>query len=152
MPNYKTTNKLNSIDAAYIAGIIDGEGTVTLSRKHKSENRQLSITISNTEICLLDYILKAIGAGKITNKRISKPHHTPSYTYAIYNRQALDLLKQIEPYLKTYKLKRASLIIEKYIALTPRNGKYSDELASKRQYFENEVLAIKANQDTESID
>jgi len=39
---------LSTVDAAYLAGFIDGEGTVTLSRKHKNENRQLAVTISNT--------------------------------------------------------------------------------------------------------
>lgn len=127
---------ISRVDAAYLAGFIDGEGTVTLSRKHKNENRQLAITISNTERQILEFCLLAIGAGKITNKRISKIHHTPSFTYAIYNRQALALLKQIEPYLRSYKLKRARLILENYIALTPRNGKYSEELMAKRKKFE----------------
>ena len=36
-------------DAAYLAGLIDGEGTVTLTRKHRNENRQLAGSISNTE-------------------------------------------------------------------------------------------------------
>jgi hypothetical protein len=39
------TNPLRTIDAAYIAGLIDGEGTITLSRKHRNENRQLAISI-----------------------------------------------------------------------------------------------------------
>jgi len=32
MATYKTVNPLNGIDAAYIAGLIDGEGTITLAR------------------------------------------------------------------------------------------------------------------------
>jgi hypothetical protein len=46
---YKEVNLLDQTDAAYIAGIIDGEGTVTLSRHYRSENRQLVISVSNTE-------------------------------------------------------------------------------------------------------
>ncbi len=136
-------NTLSAVDAAYLAGFIDGEGTVTLTRKHKNENRQLAITISNTERQILEFSLKIIGAGKITNKRTSKPHHTPSFTYAIYNRQALILLEQIEPYLHSYKVKRAKLILENYITLTPRNGKYTEELMKKRKEFEKAVLETK---------
>jgi hypothetical protein len=33
---------LSKTDAAYIAGLIDGEGTVTLTRKHRNENRQIA--------------------------------------------------------------------------------------------------------------
>ena len=136
--------RLSKVDAAYLAGFIDGEGTITLSKKHKNENRQLAVTISNTERQILEFCIEAIGAGKITNKRISKPHHTPSFTYAIYNRQALTLLKQIEPYLRSYKVKRAQLILENYIVLTPRNGKYPKELMAKRKEFEKTVLETKS--------
>jgi len=134
---------LSAPEAAYIAGLIDGEGTITLTRKHRNENRQLAVTISNTEKGLLDYVLKAIGAGKITGKRTTREHHTPSFTYAIYNRQALNLLEQIHPYLKTYKSGRSSLILRDYLALTPRNGKYTDQQRQAREEFESAVLAIK---------
>jgi hypothetical protein len=130
-------------EAAYIAGLIDGEGTITLTRKHRNENRQLAVTISNTEKDLLDYVLDTIGAGKITGKCTTRAHHTPSFTYAIYNRQALDLLKPVHPYLKTYKAKRATLILRDYLALTPRNGKYTAQQRQAREAFESAVLAIK---------
>ena len=128
------------VDAAYIAGIIDDEGTITLSRKHRNENRQLAITISNTEIALLTFIIEVVGAGKITTKRSISTHHTPCFTYAIYNRQTLTLLEQIHRYLRTYKTERSKLILRDYINLTPRNGKYSEELLRLRQRFEKTVL------------
>ena len=134
---------LNQSDAAYIAGLIDGEGTITLTRKHQNENRQLAISISNTEKDLLDFVLATIGAGKITKKRTTHSHHTPSYAYAIYNRQALSLLNQIHLYLRTYKRDRATLILRDYLALTPRNGKYSEQLQIARERFETNLLNIK---------
>lgn len=142
---YRKTQDLCETDAAYIGGLIDGEGTVTLIRKHRNENRQLSVSISSTEIALLDYVKLATGVGKITNKRTSKSHHTPSFAYAVYNRQALALLQQILPYLKSYKLDRAKLILKNYVKLTPRNGKYTTELLADKNEFEQTVLAIKAN-------
>ena len=138
-------NTLSAVDAAYLAGLIDGEGTITLSRKHKDENRQLSVSISNTEHQLLEFAITKIGAGKITRKRTTKINHTSSFTYAIYNRQALALIEQIEPFLRSYKRMRAKLILKDYIALTPRNGKYSPEILQARKRFETTVLEIKAN-------
>ena len=143
MVSYRTVNPLSPTDTASIAGLIDGEGTVTLCRKHRNENHQLAISISNTEIELLNYVLDAIGAGKITGKRTAKRHHTPSYTYAIYNRQVLALLEQVSPFLKTYKLKRAELILSNYQALTPRNGKYTSRMQDVREQFVKSVFAIK---------
>lgn len=139
---YKEVNNQDPADAANIAGLIDGEGTVTLSRRHRSENRQLVIIISNIERALLEYILYSVGAGKITGKRTYQPHHTASYTYTISNRQALALLNQIFPYLKTYKAKRSDLILRDYIRLTPRNGRYTEEIKQARTDFEQKVLQI----------
>jgi hypothetical protein len=142
MAIYKTTKQLTPPIAAYIAGLIDGEGTVTLCRKHKNENRQLAVSISSTEKYLLDYVLEVVGTGKITTKKTVKTHHSPSFTYAIYNRQALSLLEQISPYLQTYKKYRSQLILKDYLRLTPRNGKYSEELKSAKQDFEIQLLNI----------
>jgi hypothetical protein len=36
--------------SAYIAGLIDGEGTITLTRMHANETRRLVVSIANTEI------------------------------------------------------------------------------------------------------
>jgi len=100
MADSSAPHSLRAVDAAYIAGLIDGEGTVTLTRKHRNENCQLAVTISNTEKRLLDFVLVTVGAGKITRKRTTSNLHSPSFTYAVYNRQALDLLEQIKPYRK----------------------------------------------------
>jgi hypothetical protein len=144
MATYHKVAELSQTDAAYIAGVIDGEGTITLTRKHRNENRQLAVTISNTEMRLLEFVFAAVGAGKITRKRTSNRKHTPSFTYAIYNRQALSLLEQIHPYLRTYKFDRSAVILRDYVALTPRNGKYSDEQLELRAVFEASVLSINA--------
>jgi len=145
MPSPKQLLPLSKQDFAYIAGLIDGEGTVTLTRKHKKENRQLCISISSTEKCLLEFVLRATGVGKITNKKTGKPNHAASFAYAVYNRQALSLLENVEPFLKSYKRKRARLILSDYLKFTPRNGKYNDGLLVRKHCFEENVLAIKAN-------
>ena len=68
MAKYRKVKKLSPEEAAYIAGLIDGEGTISLTRKHRGENRQLMVSISSTEQPLLQYVKKVIGAGRITNK------------------------------------------------------------------------------------
>jgi hypothetical protein len=142
---YREVNPLSPIDAAYIAGIVDGEGTITLSRKHAGEGRQLVISISSTERAILDHVRERIGAGKITGKKTAKAHHTPGLTYAIWNRQALNVLTQIRPFLRSYKSARARLVEQHYVRLTPRNGKYSASTLAARQAFEAALLALRAN-------
>ena len=140
---YRTCRSLDGTDAAYIAGLIDGEGTVTLTRKHKKDYRQLALSISSNERVLLEYVLKRTGVGFITNKRKSAKHHAPSYNWAAYNRQALAVLKQVLPHLRSYKRKRTNMILKTYLEVTPRNGKYTKELLDEKRDFEARVLAIK---------
>lgn len=148
MANYRKVKKLSREVAAYIAGLIDGEGTISLTRKHRGEHRQLTVSISRTEPPLLKYVLKVIGAGRITNKRIYQTNHTPSVTYAVSNRQALAVLEQVRPYLKTYKAKRAQLILRSYIRLTPRNGKYTHALLKERDIFIEKFLRLNPRRQT----
>jgi hypothetical protein len=135
---------LSLSDVSYLAGLIDGEGTVTLSRRHKNRQPELAISISSTERQLLEFALRSTGVGKITNKKRYKAHHLPSYVYGVTNQQALKVLRQIAPHLLSYKRKRADLILSKYTQLTPRNGKYSRDLLTQREAFVRAVLAIKA--------
>jgi LAGLIDADG DNA endonuclease family protein len=142
---YREVNSLSAVDAAYVAGLVDGEGTIALSRKHANDGRQLVISISSTERPLLGFAREKIGAGKITSKRTAKAHHSPAFTYSIGNRQALTLLLQILPYLRSYKRQRAELVRDCYLRLTPRNGKYSPALLAARRRFEDDFLLLRAN-------
>jgi len=144
MAIYKQAKILIPEDAAYIAGLIDGEGTISLSRKHRFDNRQLVVSISNTERNLLNYVQETVGAGSITNKRVTRANHTPSFTYSISNRQALDLLKQITLYLKSYKSGRATLILDHYVRLTPRNGRYTSTQIEEREAFIQQFLCLRS--------
>ena len=94
---------------------------------------------------MLEFVKRVLDAGKITNKRTSSLRHAPSFTFAIYNRQALSLIEQVLPWLKSYKRQRAALILQDYIPLTPRNGKYSPALIYRRREFVRQVLEIRAN-------
>ncbi len=140
---YKQAKRLNVEDAAYLAGMVDGEGTITLSRRSRHKQRGLVLTISNTEKPILDYVLDTVGVGKITNKRIARSHHTPSYTYQVSNRQALSLLGQITPFLRSHKAARSALVLKDYLRLTPRNGRYTKELLKERDAFIGMFFSIR---------
>ena len=149
MGTYKEVASLSPVDAAYVAGLIDGEGTITLSRRHAADRRQLVVSIANTELPILEFVLRCAGAGKITRKRISSPHHTPSFTFAITNRQALDLLRQVHPYLRSHKRERSQLAVDQYSKIVLRNGKYSPQQSEARLAFETRFLAITARSEAE---
>ena len=143
---YRKVKMLCVADAAYIAGLIDGEGTVTMTRRNRYKNRGLVVSISNNEIPILKYVQAAIGAGKITGKRTTSERHAPSYTYCITNRQALSLLEQVSSFLKSHKSVRSSLALKEYLRLTPRNGRYTTEQSKEREIFVSKFFAIRASE------
>jgi len=63
----------------------------------------------------------------------------------VTNRQALELLQQVAPYLRSYKAARAALALEHHVALTPRNGKYSAAQKRAKEEFETRFLATTKN-------
>lgn len=134
---------LRAVEVGYIAGLIDGEGSITLTRIHRNEFRRLVVSISNNDLTLLEYVRDAVDAGRITSKRTYNPRHAPSFTYQVSSRQALVLLRLTAPYLRTYKAARARLALAEYVAVTPRNGKYDPERLARRADFEARFLAIR---------
>jgi len=138
----KTVSELRPTDAAYLAGLVDGEGTITLSRRHANERRQLVLSVVSTEPALLDWVVAAVNAGKVTRKRTVSERHAPSQTFSIANRQALQLLRQVAPYLRSYKRCRAELVLDQYVAVTPRNGHYTPSLDAERRAFEARFFAL----------
>ena len=139
---YKRVRKLSVAECAYLAGIVDGEGSITLTVKQKGGTRHLAVLISSTDRALLEYARKVIGAGMLIAKRIYQPHHHAAYAYSVYSRQALNVLKQIAPYLRTYKSRRAKLALAQYVLVTPRNGKYDNGLRKRREKFVKRFFSI----------
>ena len=60
-----------------------------------------------------------------------------------YN-DAIKLIEDIYPYLIIpTKKKRAQLILTRYKDVTPRNGRYSEEMLKDKMDFYNEFISIK---------
>lgn len=131
-------NKLTNTEAAYIAGMVDGDGWMRIgSSKNKRGYRVFNpiIGIANTDIDMLQWVCIKIGDGKIYNYTPStiKKHWKQQYRYCIYGKKVGELLKQLYPYL-IIKVKRAKLIIEysNTIVNQPTNVKLSEEIWERR--------------------
>lgn len=122
----------------YVAGIIDGEGTITLSRAHKTDKwRTPVVSVSSTTIEILNALVVVFG-GHICKHKVYKNHHLPSFSWRIEGRKAVDLCAQLKDCLLVpSKRERAGLIATKYVACTPRNGKYNAAITRKKQQFED---------------
>ncbi|MBU3192644.1 hypothetical protein [Clostridium algidicarnis] len=136
---------MTSEEKAYIAGIIDGEGSIMLLKFHHNQFPSPCISISSTTIELLQWVKDVTKLGTIkAKKNYNLEKHADSFTYTIKYNDAINLLVEIEPYLVIKsKKKRAKLIIEKYKDVTPRNGKYSDEMLKLKEDFYQEFMGLK---------
>jgi hypothetical protein len=131
-------------EAAYIAGIIDGEGSITLSRMHEGEHRRPCFTIASTDKELLIY-LQSLTGGTIINKKNYNPvRHKDSYTLNIKKKDSvLFILNHVSSFLRVEKKRnRAMWILTNYVSVTPRNGKYSPELLKRKLLFEESFFQI----------
>lgn len=132
-------------DKAYIVGIIDGEGSIMLERIHKNQHPSPVVSVTSTTPELLKYLKNTLGSGTITKKtNYNKEKHKDCYTFVICYDAAINLLKDIYPYLiiKTKKL-QAKMIVDEYKALTPRNGRYSEKLLERKYEFYERFRKIK---------
>ena len=136
---------MTETEKAYIAGIIDGEGSIMLQKFHSNEFPAPCVSIASTSLELLKWIKKTVEKGVIISKKNYNPEvHKDCYSYVLRRNDAIYLIKEIYPYLIIEtKRKRAKLILKNYKALTPRNGRYSQEMLVAKENFYNEFMSIK---------
>ncbi len=121
----------------YAAGLIDGEGTITLGRQHARDKfRRPVISVSNTSQELLLFLKQYFG-GCICKQKLQKSHYIPCRSWRICQNAATEFCSVILPYLKhPEKIRRAQLISSRYKQCTPRNGKYNDTILEMKLQFE----------------
>jgi hypothetical protein len=129
---------MNSITNAYAAGLIDGEGTVTLMKQARAQRRSPVISVSSTTKELVDFMKSNFGGHIVTLK---PTQFKQAYHWQCSHNTALACLEQVAPFLREpEKKRRAELLLSRYKSVTPRNGKYSDELETEKQAFELEFF------------
>lgn len=110
---------LSETDKAYIAGIVDGEGCITVcARSPKSTSRETSIQYVLTvsiQMCdddLIRWIHSAIGGiGSVYRYKHHQPNHKDATSLRLGVRDGVILLRLILPYLRL-KRRQAELFIE----------------------------------------
>jgi hypothetical protein len=132
-------------DIAYLAGIVDGEGSITLnSNTSRSVNafRAPCVTVTNTDRGLLEFLQEELG-GSIRVQKKYKEHHKQAWVWSVRFDAALRAIEVLRPYLRhSSKVQRADFLLNGYKAVTQRNGKYTPAQAKLKQEFEEQLLAL----------
>ncbi len=136
---------MDKVDLAYIAGIIDGEGSITLTNYNKGNGTRFPVVaVDSVDRELIDWLLATVGSGSIVTKKKYQDHHKQAHTFRLTRGSALELLQGVLPYLRiNRKRERASMLVNEYVSLTPRNGKYTEEMSAAKQEFVERFEKVK---------
>jgi hypothetical protein len=103
---------MKKVDAAWLAGLIDGDGCIYLSQG-TGVRLTPRINISMTHLQTIKDVAKLTNVGSWCRASISKnaKNIKPIYKYEVVCNQAIHILKEIIPYLRTKK-KQALLLLQ----------------------------------------
>ena len=114
----KNKKTVSITDAAYIAGLFDGEGSVDFKRrKEKRGNVQaVLMRIEMTDETVLNWVHETLGVGTVRKRNRSpsrKAHWKDAWVYSVRFRDALHVCKILWPY-TIVKLHKIEQIIDHY--------------------------------------
>jgi hypothetical protein len=134
-------------DLAYVAGLFDGEGCVTVSRHQTTTafTHQAQITITNTDREILEWVQGLFGLGSIQVKPSYSDRHSAGYTWVASSRQARDFLLAVSPYLRV-KRQQANLALALQQSIEFRRANRRDRLTAddlrERDGFWSEIKRL----------
>jgi len=115
LPNLTTTREFTDTEAAYLAGLLDGEGTISLyCVKQDSQKRTHSfkpaVAVSNTDMGMMERVLRITGCGKVVQSRLDDGMHKPCFRWLLSPLQIEPVLRRVLPYLDS-KQRQAELLL-----------------------------------------
>ena len=100
---------------AYIAGQVDGEGTISIRRGARSrvridatlfEEYSASLSVAQKDRAILEWLRATFGGGSIIQIKaggFNRENYTPTYYWKVQARQATEAVRAIAPYLRIKK-------------------------------------------------
>ncbi len=112
---------LTETERAYLAGILDGEGCVSVATRLKKYLTPI-VQVTNTRLELLDWLHVRYG-GSVLARPDKRQTRKPSYAWVVCGQKALHVLRDARPYL-LLKTQQADLVL----ALPRQSTKQRDAL------------------------
>ena len=124
---------MKETDIAYLAGIIDGEGCISMYQISNGHGKSVmcGLWIANTDKNLMDWLVENLG-GSLNTRTSKKPQWKTSWVWAVYSQNMEDVLIRVLPYLKV-KHTQAELALRarELMKRSGKNGKgYNQEIAN----------------------
>ena len=121
---------MTEVEAAYIAGLFDGEGTITYKKYYERKKKgnvvnkyncwRISMEIAMTDQSVLIWLTEVLGCGTL-NKKPRKNGHKMQYRWRCVFRDAFHVCCVLFPYAHV-KLDKITQVIEHYSTIQKRNN------------------------------
>ena len=115
---------MKKTDIAYVAGIIDGEGNISLVHQSNTTKSLIAVvTVHNTNEWLIQWLHLAFGGHTyVTDDGYEEKGWKPIHRWRVTSMQALDVLELVYPYLRLKK-PQAEIAI-RFLKMRGRKGRW----------------------------
>jgi hypothetical protein len=148
-----TRKEYTVAQAAYMAGLMDGEGTFFIGNYSNTRNGffQTVLKVTSTDKCMIQWIYNIFGGwmSEYTSKQRAKNCKSPVFTWACTGERLTHICEIILPYL-TAKIRQAEILIEmrktynssEYVKGKQGVQKISDSTVSLRLILMKELQSL----------
>lgn len=132
---------MTETDKAYIAGILDGEGCITVYL-YPSGSIKPQVMIANTNLPLLQWIQSFYG-GAISKHTNYNENAKQCYRLQLFGFRALPILRDSYKYLRIKKLQADMLLsVPRFLKLEETKGKHG-KLLTEEERINNRAFVVK---------
>jgi len=131
---------LQASELAYIAGLIDGEGTIGIYRQGAAGHYQMKVCISNSSWALLEWIRERIGGALVLIHKAT-PKHREGWQLVVSHYQAAPLLLRCREFLQV-KGPQADLVLSYMDEYHPGGRAPSEAQAARRRWYWDETRRL----------
>lgn len=118
LPSRPRMNLLSDTKLGWVAGILEGEGSFTLSSS-KGRSKRIRVSVEMTDIDVVEGLYEVTGIGRVYICTQRKPEWKPSRVWAVSVRQdCFDLMQAVYPLMG----KRRSAKIDECLAILSEYG------------------------------
>lgn len=98
---------MSRTDAAYLAALLDGEGSIIALKRPDGTVKSYRVHIANTYFPVLEWCKKVTGLGRVdaVNPQKRAAHHLSCGAWKVHGVKAASVLRQLLPYMQIKKAK-----------------------------------------------
>jgi hypothetical protein len=141
--------KMSETEKAYLAGFVDGEGCICIT-KHYNKKRtrspiyHLDLSISSTNLEIVEYIANMTGAGSIHIGVKENEDHRAGYIWVVGCNKAIDVLNEIYPYLRIKKTQaEIAFLFQKTMSASNRRRGVPKAIMEQREAYYLTISSLK---------